>query len=69
MLGFSGIETGFLTLGKWLDLFNYYKEFHDFETKKYLFNSDEEEQQTAENKQSSNSAVNSDAFPNYSFFK
>ena len=37
LLGYTEREVGHFTFKKWNKLYEYYKKFHDFETKKYLF--------------------------------
>lgn len=43
MLGYTEKEVGHFTLKKWSKLYEYFKIFHDFETKKCLFEPDTEE--------------------------
>lgn len=43
MLGYTEKEVGHFTLKKWSKLYEYFKIFHDFETKKCLFKPDTEE--------------------------
>lgn len=42
-MGFSYREMGHLYFGKWADIFEVYKKQHNFETRKGMYNLDEEE--------------------------
>ena len=47
MLGYTEKEVGHFTLRKWSKLYEYFKMFHDFETKKCLFNAKEDNEENS----------------------